>query len=254
MNVLGSSRSSRATAETARAGVGPLVSALIWLTTFLWGAFWISVALLATLLSLGSRRISLWLARRVWAPGQLAIAGGRLSAVGGEALAGLGGALVVANHGSLLDIPALFAAFPRPLHFVAKRELARVPFLGWYIRAMGMVFVERGGRRSALASVSQVAGILASGGLVVTFPAGTRGEDGARLGFKSGAFEAAIAASAPVLPVALRGSSAILAARGFLVRPGPIRVAIGSPISSLGLDRVALARRAEEAVGGLLAG
>ncbi|MCL4839509.1 MAG: hypothetical protein KJ058_16265, partial [Thermoanaerobaculia bacterium] len=68
---------------------------------FLWTALWITVALLVTLLT-GSRRASLWLARRVWARGLLAAGGARLRVTGREHLAGLPGALLVANHRSHL--------------------------------------------------------------------------------------------------------------------------------------------------------
>jgi len=229
-----------------------ILNSVQFLGTLLWIAFWITVALLATVLTLGRKDVSLWLARRVWAPGQVWIGGARLTVAGREHLQGLAGALVVANHASFLDIPALFIAIERPLRFVAKRELARVPFLGWYIRAMGMVVLDRRDRRAALDSVGLTGELLRAGHLVVSFPSGTRSRDEELSPFRSGGFDAAVVSGVPVVPVAIHGTSRVLPPHGFHVRPGPIRVTIGAPIASTGLDRRALARAAEEAVRALL--
>ena len=69
----------------------------------------------------------------------------------------------VANHRSWLDIPALFVALPRPVLFVAKRELSRVPFLGRYIAAMGMVFIDRSHRQDSARSVGAATDDAAAG-------------------------------------------------------------------------------------------
>jgi 1-acyl-sn-glycerol-3-phosphate acyltransferase len=238
------------------------VSTVVWLPvnlvqalfTVLWSAGWISVALVAA--TFGGPLPALRLARTAWGPGLLVAAGARLAVRGGAALAAGRAPLVVANHQSWIDVPALFRALPVPLHFLAKRELAGVPWLGWYIRAMGMVFVERGAARTASAAVGRAAELLASGRAVVSFPEGTRSRDG-RLGhFKSGGFGAALAARAPVVPVALVGSGRVLPPGGFRVRPGTIAVRIGEPIDVALYapgDRAGLARAAEEAVRRLLA-
>lgn len=220
----------------------------------LWTAFWITLALLVTLLT-GSRRPSLWLARRIWAPGVLALDCQRLTVTGRERLAGLSGALVVANHTSYVDIPVLFAAIPRPLRFVAKRELARIPFLGLYIRAMGMVFLDRQAHQTARTSIGEAAALVRSGELVVTFPEGTRGCDGEVRLFRRGGFAAALDAGAPVVPVGIDGSGNALPARTIRGRPGHIRVTIGEPLPTAPFapdDRTALAAAAQTAVTALV--
>ncbi len=232
------------------------LNALQALFTVIWTALWISVALAVAALA---RRPApaLWLARWVWAPGLLAGAGARLRVTGGEQLDPARPALVVANHQSWIDIPALFRALPVPLRYLAKRELGAVPFLGAYIRAMGMVFVDRGAPRAASRSVGTAAALLARGAHVVSFPEGTRSADGRPGHFKSGGFGAALEAGADVLPVAIVGAGRVLTREGlFRVRPGVIEVRIGRPIPTTGLPpgaRAALARRAESAVRTLLA-
>lgn len=223
--------------------------------TMVWSAGWISAALATAAITRSPRR-SLALARRVWAPGLLVVAGSPLTVTGLEQIDRSRPYLFVANHSSWVDIPALFCALPVDLHFLAKRELARVPFLGGYIRAMGMVFVDRGDARSGSATVGRVGELLASGRCVLSFPEGTRSRDG-RLGpFKSGGFGAALEQGAAVVPVAVVGTGAILPADGFRVRPGRIQVRIGAPIETAALSpgaRAELARRARGAVEALLA-
>lgn len=216
------------------------------LFTLTFSAVGISIALVLTFLT-RRRDVAVFMARRIWAPGLLWGARGRLAVEGTERLAPDAAYLFVANHQSFIDIPVLFMALARPLHFVAKRELARVPFLGWYIRAMGMVFLDRRARRAARASVEEAAVLLRSGRSVVTFPEGARSPDGRVRPFKSGAFAAALEAGVAVVPVAIHGAGAVMASRGWRIRPGTIRVRIGEPIPPAGpeAERGALARKAE---------
>ncbi len=216
--------------------------------TLLWSALWITAALCAA--AVAGPPPALALARRVWAPGLLVGAGAHLVVRGHERIDWSRPYLVVANHQSWIDIPALFRALPVPLHFLAKRELAAVPFLGWYIASMGMVFVDRQDPRHGRATVSRAAALLAAGRSVVSFPEGTRSRDGSLRPFKSGGFGAALEAGVDVLPVALLGTGAVLPAGGFRVRPGRIEVRIGEPIRLAGSSwrRAEVARRAERAI------
>ena len=233
------------------------LNALQLVATIVWSAFWISVALVVALVG-RKREPALWLARHVWAPGMVAIGLSRLRVVGRERLDFRRSHFFVANHQSWLDIPVLFAAVPAPLHFLAKQELARVPFLGWYIAAMGMVFVDRADRRKALASVSRAGALLAAGGSLVSFPEGSRAAPDGFGRFKTGGFAAVLDSGVhdvDVVPVAIVGAGRILPRDGFRVRPGKVEVRFGEPIPVTGLahqDRAQLARRAEEAVAALL--
>jgi 1-acyl-sn-glycerol-3-phosphate acyltransferase len=96
-----------------------------------------------------------------------------------------------------------------------------------------------------------------SGHALCAFPEGTRSRDGSVGPFKGGALQVAIEAGVPVVPVAIRGSGAVLPTSGFRVRPGVITLRFGEPMSTAGLgsdDRNALARRARETVIDLLTG
>ena len=218
--------------------------------TLLWSVGCISAALVVRALT-RRQTAPLAMARRLWAPGLLRGAGARVEVEGAGELEAGSAYVFASNHQSMIDIPALFVALPPPLRFVVKRELRKVPFLGWYIAAMGMVFVDRAGRRTAVEAIRHVPEILRAGESVACFPEGTRSRDGAIRPFKGGPFLMAIEAGVAVVPVAMVGTGAVLPPKGFRVRPGVIRVRIGRPIPTVGLapgERGELARRVRDEV------
>lgn len=233
----------------------PLGNALQLAFTLAWSVACISLALLVRLLT-GSQRLPLAMARRLWAPGLLLGAGVRLRVEGAEAIDWSRPMVLAASHQSVIDVCVLFRAVPVPLRFLLKDELTRVPFLGWYTRAMGMVGVRRGKGRAAAASVERAAALVRGGETLATFPEGTRGKPGQLGPFKGGAFQVALAAAVPVLPVAIVDSGRVLPPGGFRVRPGRITVRFGTPIAgdALDEDRAGLATRTREAVQALMAG
>lgn len=221
--------------------------------TLLWTAGWICLALLLRLAC--RQRVPLRMAARCWAPGLLAGAGARLQVQGIEHVDWSQPLVLVANHQSVIDACALFRAVPTPLHFVLKQEMARMPFVGWYARRMGMIFIERGSARSSPQRLRNAVDLVRGGAQLGAFPEGARSRDGSVGAFKGGVLQVAIAAGVPVVPVGISGSGAVLPAAGFRVRPGVIRVRFGSPIATCGMhsqDRNALARRARDAVIDLL--
>ena len=224
--------------------------------TLLWSAGGITVALV--MLALTRRQAApLAMARWFWAPGLLRGAGARVEVEGADQLDPTCAYVFASNHQSMIDVPVLFLAMPAPLRFVVKRELRSVPFLGWYIAAMGMVFVDRAGQRAAVRSMRRLPEILRAGESVACFPEGTRSRDGTIRPFKGGPFAMAIEAGVPVVPVALIGTGRILPPQGFRVRPGVIRVRIGRPIPTTGLgvkQRGELARRVRDEVERLYVG
>jgi 1-acyl-sn-glycerol-3-phosphate acyltransferase len=208
-----------------------------------WSAVWIPAALVLRLAT-GSARLPLSMARRVWAPPLFRAGRVRLEVRGLERVDFRRTHLFAANHQSIFDIAALFVGLPVNLRFVARSSLRRVPFLGWYMAAMGMVFVERSAGRRASGAVQRAGDLLAAGESFVTFPEGTRTFDGSVGEFKAASLAPAIRAGVPVVPVAIDGAFEVLPRGGFRLRPGTIRLTLGQPVETRDLaaaDRRALA-------------
>lgn len=141
-----------------------------------------------------------WL--RACAGSALRAAGVRLVVTG---RAGPGGALLVANHLSWIDVLALYAT--GPVRMQAKREVAAWPVLGPLAARTGALFVDRAGLRALPGTVAATADALRAGSVVGVFPEGTTWCGTAAGPFRRAAFQAAIDARVPVRPVAfvLRG-------------------------------------------------
>lgn len=184
---------------------------------------------------------SIWLARHVWSPSNLWLAGVRV-AVHGSTLPE-GPAIFVSNHESALDIWALFRSLPGNVRFLAKRELFRIPVFGWYLALAGFVAVDRRNYARAIASVRKAAGLVRRGTSLIVFAEGTRSRDGRIHSFKKGPFALAIEAGVPIVPVAIAGAAALNPRRRLEVSPGTVHVVIGAPIDPRTFpDRMALLR------------
>ena len=163
-------------------------------------------------------------------------------------------AVFIGNHTSLFDPPLMISTLPCHPVFVAKGELARVPFLGWVIWLAGFIFIDRGNREAAVRSLRQASGRIREGQSIVAFPEGTRSRDGGLLPFKKGAFALAFEAGVPVVPFAIQGGPGILPKGTWRVRGGAYRITVGEPLDSSAFpDAETLRLAAESAVRGLLA-
>jgi 1-acyl-sn-glycerol-3-phosphate acyltransferase len=215
-----------------------------------WTSLWIVVALFVAIVA--GQAPALAMARRIWAPAMRWAAGADVRVEAPPTIDWSRPHVVVMNHQSMLDIVVAFIVVPVNLRFVAKNVLKYVPFLGWYMWATGMIFVETGSRRR-VGSLLSAAARLEGGASVLIYPEGTRSADG-RIGpFKKGAFALAINAHIPIVPIAIEGSGACLPRDGFRARPGVVRVKIGRPIPTEGPVRQDVAALGDEVRDALIA-
>lgn len=135
------------------------------------------------------------------------------------------------NHQSMLDILVLGAVLPGDFKWAAKRELMRIPFLGWHLRLAGHVPVDRGkGPKAAKKIIERFVDVLHAGKPLLVFPEGTRSVDGVLKAFKPGGFVAAVRANKPVVPVALDGSWQLMD-NGSIGSMRHVKVRVGRPIT-----------------------
>ncbi|MGB3201132.1 MAG: lysophospholipid acyltransferase family protein [Nodosilinea sp.] len=157
--------------------------------------------------------------------------------------------IVVANHASDFDPPLLSAAVRRPVSYMAKEELFRVPVLNQAIRLYGAYPVKRGSAdRSAIREALKQ---LDQGWAVGIFLQGTRTVDGRIPEPKIGAALIAAKAQVPLLPVSLWGTQRILKKGSPIPRPTALTIRIGTPLAPppssdrAGLEAVTAACAAE---------
>ncbi len=139
-----------------------------------------------------------------------------------------GGVVVVSNHGSHLDPPILGHALGRPVAFMAKAELFKVPILSFIISACGAYPVKRGaGDREALRIASNR---LIEGWATGVFLDGTRQENGRVNDPKPGAALLAARTGCPILPVAIVNSHRAFPKGSFIPRFVSIHLKVGELI------------------------
>lgn len=159
-----------------------------------------------------------------------------------------GPAILVSNHASNFDPPFISHCAGRPVAYMAKEELFRIPLLKQAIQIYGAYPVKRGGMvRQSLEAAQQA---LDRGWLVGIFPNGTRTADGRIHKPQLGAAAIAAKAQVPLIPMALWGSEAIQPKGQTLPRVGcPVTARIGKPIDPpQSSDRDELQRKMEECV------
>jgi len=195
--------------------------------------------------------------RKVWAPFILFVVGIKLKVEGQEHIDASKNYIIMANHTSYLDVPILLCAYPKNIYFVAKRELIRVPFFGWMMWLLGMVFIDRSNPKRSVRSMKIAALKLKSGKNVLVFPEGTFDENGKMLPFKKGTFHIAVKAKMTILPVGVIGGHDLWP-RGnfFTLRKGKVIVKFGAPFRQEEPDNVkainSLKVRAEKIVSDLV--
>jgi len=138
--------------------------------------------------------------------------------------------IFMCNHVSNLDPPIVIPVMPRRTSVLVKKELFKVPILGWGMRLARLVPVDRQNRETAIASLRYAADVLRSGLNMTIWPEGTRSPDGRLQPFKKGPFHLAMDSGVPVVPITLVGTHEIWPKGEFAIRPGTATVIFHEPI------------------------
>jgi len=135
-----------------------------------------------------------------WAQRLLRVLGVRLKADVAPRLPG--GALLVCNHVSWLDIYLIYAA--QRVHFVSKAEVRNWPVAGWLAHKTGTLFIERGRRADTARINTEMRALMQSGAWVAVFPEGTTGDGKGLRRFMPSLLQPAVELNCPIVPAALR--------------------------------------------------
>jgi 1-acyl-sn-glycerol-3-phosphate acyltransferase len=189
----------------------------------------------------------------VWGKLIIRTAGVKVNLEGLENLHDVGAFVLVANHQSMFDILAVLAYFPRPVRFVAKKELLKIPIFGFALHRGNHIVIDREQGGQAIRKAVEVA---KSGLCIVFFAEGRRFSDNQVHRFNPGAAWLALLTKLPCVPMAIADSAGIMPRGAKFVAPGrTMRMIVGAPIRTDALqpsDRKQLTRQLEQAVRDLL--
>lgn len=156
-------------------------------------------------------------------------------------------AIYVANHQSMSDILAVFAAHI-PMLWVSKVENFYAPFLGWNMGLNDFIPLKRGHLPSIMKMYRTCLRRLGEGHSLFVFPEGTRSPDGKLQPFYRGAFRLAARAQVPIVPIVIEGTADVLPKSGMLVHPRQCIVSVLDAIPPETGDHEALLRATRKAM------
>ena len=188
---------------------------------------------------------------RAWGRGIIAVCGITVEVEGLENLADLKSYVLVSNHQSFFDTFAIAGFMPGNPRFVAKKELLKIPIVGFAMQRGGHILIDRESGGKAIRKAIQV---IRSGLDVCVYAEGHRYNDNRVHDFEEGAAWLAILSKLPAVPMSITGSGLFYPRGAIFVTPGlTMRMRIGKPIPTENMrsrDRTELTHRLEEAVRG----
>jgi 1-acyl-sn-glycerol-3-phosphate acyltransferase len=142
----------------------------------------------------------------------------------------------ISNHRSYLDTATLFCFVGRRIGLLAKKELLKVPVLGYGMGYVNVMAIDRSNRQRAIETVQAATERIRSGVSFGVFAEGTRAQPGKLLPFKKGAFYMAIEAGVPVVPVAIKNTDVLMGKGTGVAQTGTIEMVLLPPIETAGLS------------------
>lgn len=139
--------------------------------------------------------------------------------------------IVVPNHQSLYDIFLLYGWLGIDIKWIMKKEIRKLPGVGFGSAKVGHIFLDRSNQRAAMESLNEAKKKLVDGTSVVIFPEGTRSSSGKLIPFKRGAFKLALDLNLPILPITINGTRNIMPAKAVTdILPGKASLTIHKPV------------------------
>jgi len=201
---------------------------------YVWALFWLIAPLVWLVTVLVSRPAAAWAIGRSAARLFLKLTGSRLIVRGLENLPRDSTSVLVANHASYADGLIVMAAVPTHFAFVAKQELRERFVSRVYLEKLDAEFAERFDVRQSVEAAARLVDVASRGKSLAFFPEGTFTAAPGLLPFHLGAFVVAARARVPIVPVAIRGSRALLRGDRWVLKRGMVTVTIGTSIAPRG--------------------
>jgi len=156
------------------------------------------------------------------------------------------------NHLSFLDGPMMVMLIPQSVRVIMKKNVFGIPILGWAMRYVGCVPVDRRAGGGGIKSIEKAArSIREKGYSFLIFPEGTRSIDGKLQRFRRGGFYLAIMSGAPIVPVTIKGTFELMPKGQFGAKRGTVSVVFHPPVPVDGYsvgDMEGLIERVREAI------
>lgn len=145
--------------------------------------------------------------------------------------------LYAANHRSLSDIPVAYITLPTLTGFVAKKEMAKIPVMSWWMKNLHCLFLDRENPREGLKTILSGVENIKKGYSMFIMPEGTRNQGEEMLPFKEGSLKMAEKTGCAIIPVAITNSDAVFERQFPWVKKATVYIHYGKPIYPNSLDK-----------------
>ncbi|HPX27181.1 MAG TPA: lysophospholipid acyltransferase family protein, partial [Treponemataceae bacterium] len=144
--------------------------------------------------------------------------------------------VLIGNHQSYLDIPVLMGYVNKPIAFIAKSEILKVPVLSKAMKLMQCTFLVRTDMRQSVKAMAEAVETIKKGYSMVIFPEGTRSKGGPVIDFKAGSFKLAYKSGVPILPVTIDGTFRLFEEKN-KVQSGKVIITVHPPVPTANLTK-----------------
>ena len=192
------------------------------------------VYLILLLLRRFNKRLSVKISQVIVAYGfrfVLFFAGTKRTVIGVENVPKDQAVLYVSNHRSFADIPLAYITLPTLTGFVAKKEIAKVPFFSWWMRNLNCLFLDREDLKAGLKTILEGIEYIKDGYSIFIAPEGTRNQGAEMLPFKEGSMKMTQKTGCLIIPVAISGSDDVFENHAPWVRRAQTVIEYGTPIN-----------------------
>lgn len=170
-----------------------------------------------------------WKFAHWWGRVVLGATGSKVVVSGSEHIP-LGPVVLMGNHQSYFDIMLMLGYVDKPLAFIAKQELTKLPLIKQWMGHLGCLFLDRNDIRQASKVFQQAVEKLQGGSSMVIFPEGTRSRSADIAAFKKGSMKLPIRANVPIVPISIDGTYKIYEGNGSRIGPALIKLVISPPV------------------------
>jgi 1-acyl-sn-glycerol-3-phosphate acyltransferase len=139
--------------------------------------------------------------------------------------------VIVVNHQSAYDIIILYARLGIYFKWLMKKEIRKIPGIGFGSQAIGHILIDRSSTKAAIETINYAKSKIKDGTSMLIFPEGTRSRTHDMLPFKKGAFWFAFDLNLPILPVTINGTREILPSETMNLLSGKAEIIIHPPIN-----------------------
>lgn len=202
---------------------------------FIWSPILLVATLLTALItiigcSLGGERIFSYYPGMIWSRIVCTVSLCPIRTYGRDILDKKQSYIFVANHQGAFDIFLIYGYLGQPIKWVMKKELAKIPFVGYACRKAGFIFVDNSSPKAAAKTIEEAEAKLRNGASIIIFPEGSRTKTGKLGSFKKGGYQMALDLKLPIVPITINGPFNVMPINSYLLNPGKMEMIIHDPI------------------------